>query len=101
LTPFFSDLLVPGTSTIQTRARYFLFVPWIYRNVERRLRSKKAAGKDEIAKRLRNDEIRLINYLADSDDSEGTIGIDARQTLKRLPSSIYLNGLHAWGIRTQ
>jgi hypothetical protein len=25
----FADLLFPGTSTIQTRARYFLFVPWI------------------------------------------------------------------------
>lgn len=26
----FADLFFPGTSTIQTRARYFLFVPWIY-----------------------------------------------------------------------
>ena len=25
-----SDLLFPGTSTLQTRARYFLFVPWCY-----------------------------------------------------------------------
>ena len=33
----FSDHLFPGTSTIQTRARYFLFVPWIYRDVEQRL----------------------------------------------------------------
>ena len=33
----FSDHFFPGTSTIQTRARYFLFVPWIYRDVERRL----------------------------------------------------------------
>lgn len=26
----FADLFFPGTSTIQTRARYFLFIPWIY-----------------------------------------------------------------------
>lgn len=26
----FADLLFPGTSTIQTRARYFFFVPWVY-----------------------------------------------------------------------
>jgi hypothetical protein len=32
----FADMLFPGTSTIQTRARYFLFVPWIYRGLERR-----------------------------------------------------------------
>ena len=25
-----SDLMFPGTSTIQTRLRYMLFVPWIY-----------------------------------------------------------------------
>ncbi len=25
-----ADLLAPGTSTIQTRPRYFFFVPWIY-----------------------------------------------------------------------
>lgn len=95
----YADILFPGTSTIQTRARYFLFVPWIYLNNERRLRAKKAEGKDDIAARLRNDEIGLINYLADSADAEGTIGIDARKTLKRLPSSIYWNGLSAWGIR--
>ena len=95
----FADQLFPGTSTIQTRARYFLLVPWIYLIIERRLRANKAAGKEEIAKRLRNEEISLINYLADSNDPEGTIGIDARKTLKRLPSSIYWNGLSAWGIR--
>ncbi|WP_396908646.1 DUF6361 family protein [Mycolicibacterium sp.] len=26
-----SDLLWPGTSTLFTRARYFLFIPWCYR----------------------------------------------------------------------
>src|SRR3954464_2212072 len=31
-----SDLLFPGTSTIQTRARYFLFIPWIYNELQRR-----------------------------------------------------------------
>src|SRR5437764_14278579 len=35
----FSNTLFPGTSVIQTRARYFLFVPWIYREGMRRGRS--------------------------------------------------------------
>ncbi len=96
----YADLLAPGTSTIQTRARYFFFIPWIYRNLERKLRSKRTSNKDEITRRARNDEIRLIDYLADSDDSDNTIGVDARKSLKRLPSSIYWNGLHVWGIRT-
>jgi hypothetical protein len=30
-----ADILAPGTSTIQTRARYFFFIAWIYRNLER------------------------------------------------------------------
>ena len=30
----FADKLFPGTTTIQTRARYFLFVTWILRIVE-------------------------------------------------------------------
>ena len=32
----FADHLFPGTSTIQTRARYFLFVPWIMQRFKRR-----------------------------------------------------------------
>ncbi|GAF88754.1 unnamed protein product, partial [marine sediment metagenome] len=27
----FAEIFFPGTTTIQTRARYFLFVPWLYR----------------------------------------------------------------------
>jgi len=29
-----ADSLFPGISTIQTRAKYFLFIPWIYRALE-------------------------------------------------------------------
>ena len=29
-----ADTLFPGTSTIQTRARYFLFIPWILQKAE-------------------------------------------------------------------
>jgi hypothetical protein len=32
----FADLLFPGTSTIQTGARYFLFVPWVCLELERK-----------------------------------------------------------------
>jgi uncharacterized protein DUF6361 len=28
----FADMLFPGTSTIMTRARYFLLVPWAYQS---------------------------------------------------------------------
>jgi hypothetical protein len=32
----FSNALFPGMSTVQRRARYFLFVPWTFREAERR-----------------------------------------------------------------
>ena len=90
----FADLLFPGTSTIQTRARYFLFVPWIYLDLERR-----KTTSNQIISRARQKEITLINALAASDDPDGTIGIQARQTLQRLPSNIYWQGLGTLGIR--
>ncbi len=89
----FAELLFPGTSTIQTRARYFLFVPWIYRALERKAQVEDAAGQ---ARRL---EVRLIDALMKSGDTSGVIGRDARSRLKRLPSAIYWQGLETWGIR--
>jgi hypothetical protein len=89
-----ADLLFPGTSTIQRRARYFFFVPWLYLDLERRTIS--ATG---IADAARKKEIALIDVLAGSDDSEGTIGIRARKALKRPPSNVYWQGLGVWGIR--
>src|SRR6266403_1397997 len=41
----FADMLFPGTSTIMTRARYFLLVPWAYQRLERlRVRSAEIAA---------------------------------------------------------
>ena len=90
----FADLFFPGTSTIQTRARYFLFVPWVYLDLERR-----EVPSADMAGRARAAEIRLIDALATSEDPDGTIGVDARASLKRLPSSVYWQGLGDWGIR--
>lgn len=90
----FAGLLFPGTSTIQTRARYFLFIPWIYRELERlRVPSHQAES------RARKAEIALIEALAATGETGGVIGIQARKTLKRLPSNVYWNGLLSWGIR--
>src|SRR5207247_997782 len=63
----FADLLFPGTSTIQTRARYFLLVPWVYQRLE-----KKKVRSVEIGERARREELELIDHLADSDDPDGT-----------------------------
>ena len=89
----FSDALFPGTSTIQTRLRYVLFVPWIYAQLE--TSSDHVA---EVSTRSRNAEIELIRPLLLSSDSNGVIGVLAGSSLTRLPSSVYWTALVRWGI---
>ena len=89
-----ADLLFPGTSTIMTRARYYLFVPWIYLRHER-----KKTPSSEIAQAARKDEIALVDALVRGGESRGVIGIEARAQLKRLPSTVYWQGLGVLGIR--
>ena len=95
-----ADLLAPGISTIQTRVRYFLFLPWIYQQMEERIRRRSArATKEWVARSARDAEIDLIPNLLGSGDDSGTIGSSAGKSLQRLPSSVYWNGLGEWGIR--
>jgi len=89
----FADALFPGTSTIQTRLRYVLLIPWIYTDLERARKSSKSIGR-----RARDAEVALISVLADSEDSDGTIGRRSRSDLQRLPSSIYWAALQRWQI---
>ena len=84
----FSDMLFPGTGSLQTRARYFFFVPWMYLGFE-----VARVSSAEVARKGRAFEIGLIDQLADSSDPAGTIGIQSRSSLQRIPSSIYWNGL--------
>src|SRR5665213_2464722 len=90
-----ADLLFPGTSTIMTRARYFLLVPWMYLQQE-----KSRISSAQIAARARRAEISLVDAIERSDDKLFNIGKVAKDTLKRLPSSVYWQGLSVWGIRS-
>ena len=40
-----ADELFPGTSTIQTRLRYMLFVPWIYQRLKKNIRMERHSPK--------------------------------------------------------
>ena len=88
-----ADLLFPGTSTIQTRLRYFLFIPWMYTRLEA----------DEVpARRIgavaREMELAMVNPLLETRE-DGVFGRTAGTSLKRLPSEVYWGGLGSWGIR--
>jgi len=88
----FADYLFPGTSTIQTRARYFLFIPWVYDSVGYRV---------DVAEKARRSEDQIIESLkaGGCGEGDGVIGYDAGRKLKRPASNIYWNGLWRWGIR--
>ena len=91
----FADQFFPGTSTIQTRLRYMLFVPWIYKVLEDR---KVSPG--DFARRADTSERDLIDIMRNADEREaGVFGGRSGRQLKRLPSSVYWAGLGAWGIR--
>ena len=92
----FANALFPGLSTIQTRARYFFFVPWVYRQLEKeKVRSSEASRR---ARRLQSD---LANALkrGSADDETGIIGGDAGEAIQRPASSVYWGGLGTFGFR--
>ena len=76
-----ADHLFPGTSTIQTRLRYMLFIPWLYRMLE-----VGSESEDRLRSRARDLEIRLIYALLTGGERGGVIGRDAGANLIRLPS---------------
>jgi len=90
----FADELFPGTSVIQTRLRYVLFVPWLYSRLEEESRVNAA----NVEARARTDELRLVPSLLGGADTLGVIGKRAGNTLQRTPSSIYWFALQRWGV---
>lgn len=89
-----SDRLFPGTSTLHTRARYHLFIPWAYEQAVTR------GGSGSLAPRVRATEVELIAALKrHHGDTRGLIGRDAGAKLQNMPSTVYWQGLHVWGIR--
>jgi hypothetical protein len=88
-----ADHLFPGTSTIQTRLRYMLFVPWCFEAAA------SAGGLRTAMDASRQREIALIEALKAGGETQGVIGREAGARLRRLPSEIYWSGLRTWGMR--
>ena len=89
-----ADHLFPGTSTIQTRLRYMLFIPWIFQLLDLR-----EAQPSQLMAEARRLEISLADALQAGGETLGVIGRDAGPQLRRLPSAVYWAGLSSWGIR--
>ena len=76
-----SDLMFPGTSTVQTRATYFLLVPWCYLRAEEYAR-RTSAARDTLDPYTRDREIRLVKPLEAGGDVVGLLGRDAKHGLE-------------------
>ena len=94
----FADLFFPGTSTIQTRAKYFLIVPYVLKDLER----SKETNPNQIQRLLDEAEKKCaIHLLENEKDVSGIIGsrsLSRGSWVKRTPSSIYWAGLRSYGI---
>lgn len=88
-----SNALFPGTSVLQTRARYLLFVPWTY---QKALESNKSGV--NFVERAKQLERTLVSTLQRESADDGIIGARVGEAVQNLPSSIYWNGLQTFGI---
>lgn len=94
----FANCFFPGTSTVQTRAKYFFIIPRILKEaVDGRY------GKDigRILKEIDADEKDCAKRLLNSDSKvEGVIGsrVLPKGWVSRRPSDIYWNGIKRYGI---
>ena len=94
----FSDFLFPGTSVLQTRAKYFVLVPYLFQMAQ----EKGIDDATKVAEYVRRHEEKLVEVLVkNSPGVDGIIGsrnFKSGKTVKMKPSSIYWNGLRATGI---
>ena len=93
----FADGLFPGTSTIHTRARYFLFIPWLITQGAKARSGAKLKAWTDVQER------KLIGALKDEGigAGQGLIGRVAGPSVRTLPSAIYWAALGRYGILTR
>lgn len=91
----FSDHFFPGISTLQTRARYLLFVPWVYQRIER-----EKVPWPQVDGRARQAQALVARALQAGGEGEaqGVIGIQAGESIQRTPMVIYWTAFRRFGI---
>ncbi|MFC7375596.1 DUF6361 family protein [Brachybacterium sp. GCM10030268] len=88
----FSDSLFPGTSTLHTRLRYVLFVPWLMQASTHRDTAR------QMQLTFRDLEYKFIDALQRGGEAQGVFGRQSGRNLTRLPSVVYWGGIVSWGL---
>ena len=97
----FANLFFPGTSTVQTVAKYFLIVPYVLKEA-----TEGRYGNDlnKILRKIDLEEKECgIRLMQNCPGEEGIIGrrVLPKNWVARKPSNIYWNGIRTYGICTQ
>lgn len=95
----FADYFFPGTSTLHTRAKYLLLVPYIVSDV---LNKRKGKEWERLLDIIDKKEEECARKMCDKyGENEGIIGQDALRQgtwVQRAPSDIYWNGIRTFKI---
>ena len=97
----FANMFFPGTSTVQTIAKYFLIVPYVMKEA-----TEGQYGNDmaRILRRIDQEEKDCgVRLMQNCPTEEGIIGrrVLPKGWVARKPSNIYWNGIRTYGICTQ
>ncbi len=96
----FADLLFPGFSTIQTRAKYLITVPRILRDYQHLTKSEKRRRRLEAYLKEQENEVARRLVERHGSEEEGIIGSTriGDGGVARRPSSVYWNAYRQFGI---
>lgn len=96
----FANIFFPGTSTIQTRAKYFFIIPYAMKELESKDGINIYNFKKELDEYERKCGYKLLENNSREDGVIGKRSLNAGKWVKRAPSDIYWAGLRRYGIFT-
>ena len=99
----YADILFPGISTLQTRAKYFVLLLYLFQSARERAEKGVLRNGQEILRWINESEDRLAATLTNNcpPGEIGIIGSNAyrnKRSVKVKPSAIYWSGLRSFGI---
>jgi Family of unknown function (DUF6361) len=87
----YANRFFPGTSVLHTRARYALFVPWLFEDLA-------GLTRPAAMRALRERERELAGRLRDAGESQVIGGRVFPKPSSQPPPTVYWNALAVWGI---
>lgn len=94
----FANLFFPGTTTIQTRAKYFLIIPYILKELELSGETSPRRMQAALYEKERKCGEVLMKKHPSEDGIVGSSSLARGKWVKRQPSEIYWAGLKRYGI---